>query len=77
MFAESENRWAGINFLPGRGEFAVIVPDGRGRPRTLGYEASLAEAVALRRTHITEISNRASRRLAQFDKSTLAKGDHE
>jgi len=78
VFSETENRWAGIIFVPGRvgEEYAVTVPvpipDGRGRTTTttIKYETSLGNAVAFRKAHL-------ERRMTAASISPATEGDHE
>lgn len=84
MFTNEEDRkYTGIVFVPGRvgEEFAVIVPDGKGRTKTIGYERSLEYAVAYRKNYIerNRVQPSADAPDPNPDPNTAATetGDHE
>lgn len=53
---EEDRKYTGIIFIPGKigEEYAVTVPDGKGRTKTIGYERSLEYAVAFRGRYLEQ-----------------------
>jgi hypothetical protein len=78
---EEDRKYTGIVFVPGRvgEEFAVIVPDGKGKTRTIGYQTSLEYAVAYRKNYIERNRVQPSADAPDPDPNTAATetGDHD
>lgn len=75
------NQFEGVYFIPGRigEEFAVTVPDGKGKTRTIGYQTSLEYAVVYRKNYIERNRVQPSADAPDPDPTTVAKetGDYE
>jgi hypothetical protein len=76
--AREPNQFEGVYFIPGRigEEYAVTVPDGKGKTRTIAWKPSLEYAVAYRSVYL-EQRNRELLSAAASTTAATETGDHE
>jgi hypothetical protein len=80
--AREPNKYEGIIFVPGHSgeEFAVTIPDGKGRTKTIGYERSLEYAVAFRGRYLEQRNREqlcADAPNTDIDTAASVKGEYE
>jgi hypothetical protein len=75
---EEDRKYTGIIFIPGKigEEYAVTVPDGKGKTRTIAWKPSLEYAVAYRSVYL-EQRNRELLSAAASTTAATETGDHE